>query len=458
MKFKSIFLLLVLISCSYHVSKSQNNIKISVAVKNIPDQGFSLSYLRSVIRSFKFDKNNHAECIIEDLDYTYATIHNGFKEARLMYFEKGDHVHLSFDGESMAKSLILSGARKAITNYLDSVQINWLPDEAFALEVPEFIDRLKKLVVENQKLVNSQAKELTAESKKFVKIERNRIKYMMGLSILDYVKAHGQMTKIKYTPGQDYYDALLDWMEEDPDFIHISEYRTIITEGIFFILSQSAPISSSYEKVMKQIEYIQTNFKNDRVKQFFINNLVSNYVEEYGIIRTKELQDFHRQHVKDKDLLTQYQKIHHSWTVVAPGQKAPDFQAVDSTGKAYSLKDFRGKYVCLYFWPTVQPSLNEFTYLQKMRSLFDERNVTLVNLSIDQNPDSWKQCIQNKDLQIGTHLFLGWDKNLLNTYHYKSNYMYIFVLIDPEGKIIEIHAPNPSTGKMEEFIKNNTLL
>ena len=94
--------------------------------------------------------------------------------------------------------------------------------------------------------------------------------------------------------------------------------------------------------------------------------------------------------------------------------------------------------------------------MQESRPLLEERNVRLVSLSIDQTPDSWKGAIQNKDIQIGTHLFLGWDKNLLKTYHYNSNDMYQFILIDPEGKIVESHAPRPSSGKMEEFIKKNT--
>lgn len=457
MKCKLILLLLVLAACSGNATQKGDNITITADVQKIPEQGFSLSYLRSIVRGFEFDKNKHAECTIEDYDYLYLNIHNGFKERKLMYAEKGDRVNLTFDGESMANSLVITGGYQPIQEYLDSVNIEWLPEEAFALEVPDFIARLQELVAQNQTLVNQYSGAINKVNKNFVKREKSRIKYMMGLSILDYARAHGQMANLQdYKPGEDYYNALLAWMDEDPDLVNIAEYRTVVTEGISFVNHWKDPIKSPLDKTMKQVEYIRKHFKNEQLKQTLTTLLVSDYVENFGLNHTNDLITFYRQNVTDKKLLAQFQQIYDSWDRISPGKEAPDFQAVDSTGKEYSLKDFRGKYVYLYLWPTFYPSIKEFSYLQELRPLLEERNVHLVSLSIDQTPDSWKGAIQNKDIQIGTHLFLGWNKNLLKTYHYNSNNMYQFILIDPEGKIVESHAPRPSSGKMEEFIKIST--
>ena len=457
MKCKFILLLLVLAACTGNATRKGENMTITADVQKIPEPGLSLSYLRGTIRGFEFDKNKHAECSIDGYDYLYLVIHNGFKEVKCIYLEKGDHVNLTFDGESMAKSLVIEGGCKPIQEYLDSVKISWSPNEAFALEVPEFIAQLKELVIQNQALVNRYSDEINKVNTNFVKREKARIKYMMGLSILDYARAHAQMAKLQdYKPGQEYYDALLAWMDEDPDLLNISEYRTVVTEGISFVNNWQEPIKSPYDKVTKQVKYIQYILKHDRVKQPLINILVSAYVENFGIAQSKELIAYYKQHVTDKNLLAHFQAIYDSWDRIAPGKEAPDFQATDSTGKEYSLKDFRGEYVCLYLWPTFFPSIKEFSFLQELRPLMEERNVHLVSLSIDQTPDSWKGAIQNKDVQIGTHLFLGRDKNLLKTYHYNSNNMYQFVLIDPDGKIVESHAPRPSSGKMEEFIKIST--
>lgn len=457
MKCKFIPLLLLLAACTGNTTRKNAHITITADVQKIPAQGLSLSYLRSTIREFIFDEKKHAECMIEDHDYLYLTIHNGFMETHPMYLEKGDHVNLKFDGESMSKSLVISGGNEPIQEYLDSVKIEWLPYEAFAMEVPEFIARLKKLVAQNQTLINQYSGAIDKTNKNFTKREKARIKYMMGLSILDYARAHAQMAKLEdYKPGQDYYDALLAWMDEDPDLLNLSEYRTVVTEGISFANSWKEPIRTPLDKVTKQVEYIRNHFKNEQAKQSLINILVCDYTKNFGIRHSEELIADYKQYVTDKNLLAQFQVIYDGWDRIAPGKTAPDFQAVDSTGKEYSLKDFRGKYVCLYLWPTFVPSIKEFSFLQELRPLLEERNVQLVSLSIDQTPDSWKGAIQHEDVQIGTHLFLGWNKNLLKTYHYNSNNMYQFVLIDPDGKIVESHAPRPSSGKMEEFIKIST--
>ena len=457
MKCKLILLLLVLASCMQNVAQTGNNITITADVEKIPEQGFSISYLRSIVRGFNFDKNKHAECTIEDVDYIYATIHNGFKEKKMMYLEKGDRVNLAFDGENMAKSLVLTGGYKPIQDYMDSINIQWAPDSAFAQEVPEFINSLKKLVAENQKALDKYSGEINKVNKNFVKREKARIKYMMGLSILDYARAHPGVAKLQnYKPGQDYYDALLAWMEEEPDYFYLHEYRTVVTEGIFFVISKDTPIKNGYEKVMNQVKYIREHFKNEEMKQLLTNFLVCDYVESNGITHSKELIDFYKQHVTNKDLVSRFQKIYDDWDKISPGKDAPDFQAVDSTGKKYTLKDFRGEYVCLYVWPNFYPSIKEFGLLQELRPLLDERNVHVVSLCIDENPDSWRGAIQNKDLHIGTRLFLGFDRDFLKTYHYNSNMMYQFILIDPEGKIIDTQVPRPSSGKLEEFIKIST--
>lgn len=452
MKCKFIILLIALVSCSYNNSQSENNITISVNVKKVPEMGFVISYLRGAMKSVEFNTQGHGECVIEDMDAAYLIFHNGFSEQKMIYAEKGDHIQLEFDGESMAKTLKMTGVRQPIADYLAKVNITWPDEKDFTLEIDEFVIKLKERIIENQKLLDSCATNLATVSDKFVKIERNRIKYMLGLSLLDYPRAHA-WSKDGYKPGEDYYSALVNWTEEDKDLLCLTEYRTIMSEVPAFIMSHRETIHTPYEKVMKQMEYINSNYKDEQVKQTLLTILACDYTKENGILQSKELDSFIRQHVTNKDLSSQYQKIYNSWAIVSPGQKAPDFKAVDTTGKEYSLKDFKGKYVCLYFWENISPCVTEFAPLKTLRPLFEEKNVALVNLFIDNNQEAWKQSIQDEEIQQGTHLFLGRKKNILQMYHYNSSNMYQFVLIDPDGKIVKLNIPNPSSGKMGDYFK-----
>ena len=111
MKCKFIIFLIALTSWT-HTAKSQNNITLSVDVEKIPEMGFVISYLKESMIGMDFDAKGHAEYRIEDMDVIYLTLHNGFAEQKTIYAEKGDHIQLSFDGESMKKTLKMEGARK----------------------------------------------------------------------------------------------------------------------------------------------------------------------------------------------------------------------------------------------------------------------------------------------------------------------------------------------------------
>ena len=258
MKCKFIIFLIALTSCT-HTAKSQNNITLSVDVEKIPEMGFVISYLKESMIGMDFDAKGHAEYRIEDMDAIYLTLHNGFAEQKTIYAEKGDHIQLSFDGESMKKTLKMEGVRENIADYLKNVKISWPANKDFALDIKDFVKLLKEKVKENQQLLDSLTPALTKESSKFVKLEKNRIKYMLGLSLLDYPRMHPYMAKIEYTPGDDYYNELKAWLEEDLNSLCLSQYRTLMTEVPTFIMSRKTPIRTPYEKAMKQMEYINNN-------------------------------------------------------------------------------------------------------------------------------------------------------------------------------------------------------
>lgn len=134
-----------------------------------------------------------------------------------------------------------------------------------------------------------------------------------------------------------------------------------MTEVPTFIMSRKTPIHTPYEKAMKQMEYINNNTKDEQVKQNLLTIIANNYIKDAGIQKSTELDAFYRKHVTDKELLAQYQQTYDSWAAVSPRQPAPDFKAVDISDKEFSLKDFKGKYVCLYLWPCVSPAIQQFS-------------------------------------------------------------------------------------------------
>jgi peroxiredoxin len=122
-----------------------------------------------------------------------------------------------------------------------------------------------------------------------------------------------------------------------------------------------------------------------------------------------------------------------------PGTPAPAFRLPDFTGKEFSLKDFRGKFVLISFIGTHCPvcnfQLNQLKSLQQ--NLIDFTNLTIVSGKVTSD------FIQNaKPLQRQwPFLLLGKDILLLEKYQI-VNYP-AYVLIGPAGRIIMAPAPMP---------------
>jgi len=122
-----------------------------------------------------------------------------------------------------------------------------------------------------------------------------------------------------------------------------------------------------------------------------------------------------------------------------PGTAAPAFRLPDLTGKEYSLKDFRGKFVLIGFIDTRCPVCNnQLQQVERMqKDLIDFTNLTIVAGKVT------PAFLQNaKPLQRQwPFLLLGKDILLLEKYQI-VNYP-AYVLIGPSGQIVMAPAPMP---------------
>ena len=443
-------LLFALVSCATP-SSSEDGIKISIDVHELPSIGLAISTTDYDIQLVNFDSNKHGEYVINNMDAAYITLHNGFSERKRIYAEQGDHIHLTFDGKSMKESLEITGDHPRITEYLSRQKTIPYNRNIYSLQFPEFESALKEKIIENYLLLDSCKNTLKNESEKFIKLERARIKYSFAPALLNYPKVHGgkDLEKIR----DDYYTTIKNWIEEDKDYLNLNEYRTFVALACATLASQEGKNTTTYyEKILEQMYYLDQNFKQKDVKQGFISLWANEYVQNNGIKQIDELNKFTREKLTDNKLLARYTQIYDSWARIAPGNKAIDFHAQDSTGKEFSLKDFKNQYVCLYIWQNVYPCMVEFSHLKKLIPLLEEKNIQLINLSIEPKPDEWKKAIRNQDIQIGKHFFLKNEKEFLKNYHYNSETMYQFILITPDGKIVESHLPKASSGKLEKYL------
>ena len=98
------------------------------------------------------------------------------------------------------------------------------------------------------------------------------------------------------------------------------------------------------------------------------------------------------------------------------------------------------------------PCKKEIPFLQKMEEKYHGKNIEFVSISVDQmkDHDAWKKMIADKKL-TGIQLFAdqNWKSKFVTDY--VINGIPRFILIDPQGNIVNSNAPRPSSIKLVEL-------
>jgi thioredoxin-dependent peroxiredoxin len=131
--------------------------------------------------------------------------------------------------------------------------------------------------------------------------------------------------------------------------------------------------------------------------------------------------------------------------VPSAGNSAPDFSLTTNEGKPASLKDYRGKWVVLYFYPKDFTSgcTIEARNFQKDLTKFEEANAVILGVSVDSAESHKDFCakeglnfklLSDSDAAVSTKYgsvkeYNGAKLSARNTF-----------IIDPEGKIAKVYT------------------
>lgn len=135
-----------------------------------------------------------------------------------------------------------------------------------------------------------------------------------------------------------------------------------------------------------------------------------------------------------------------------PGDKAPDFRCKDMEGRIHTMKEFEGKYVLLDFWASYcGPCQEEIPFLKAVEEKFRKKKITFVSISTDMEKEEWVKKVQEKELK-GMQLII--DRADIGFIHqYRVETIPRYILIDKEGKIMNLNLPRPSELEMMKILK-----
>ena len=139
--------------------------------------------------------------------------------------------------------------------------------------------------------------------------------------------------------------------------------------------------------------------------------------------------------VKQSDYYRRLSSLYFTLEATAASKPAPDFTLPDVNGENVTLSDFRGKTILLDFWASwCGPCRKLSPDLVKLHEQFNERNFTIVSVSVDEHKDRWLKAIEDDGLNW-THLSKldGWSdvSKMYGVMAIPQNF-----LINPDGIIL----------------------
>ncbi len=399
----------------------------------------------------------------------------------------GDSLYLSIDGQACfdkAKRYILNKNEIQISgrmadDYEKIIEFSrWASDSIYNREHSRSVnDQAKhksasefKAFIENWeqkalKEIDSFGNENNANAL-FYNILYSELKYRCFEDLLSYAYLqpflNGDRTNVLDLP-ESYYSFL-----EREDNLNLDYH----TQGrSYFIHNLIAYLS--FKNVSGRQSYLnmRKNWKNAKVEASYIKNQVS-YIEKEtkGITRDLCLQYFALNHfdsfpdlgdciynevvhlIQDKYILKGF-KSHFSEAKLELSSKEPIHKLNELTVLDSVVQSNKGKVIYVDFWaPWCGPCMREIPHSKRLKKNLNSNEVVFVYLACKSKEKNWKTAISKAKME-GVNIRLSSADYELLRRRYKIEGIPHFLLFGKDGKLLNKHAPRPSSDQILSCIK-----
>ena len=158
-----------------------------------------------------------------------------------------------------------------------------------------------------------------------------------------------------------------------------------------------------------------------------------------------------------------FEKTYESNKKMGKGNPSPKFEDyIDIKGGKKSLDSFKGKYVYIDVWATwCGPCIKEIPSLKIIEKEYHNKNIQFVSISTDESRRSggtweaaekkWRDFVKENNLG-GVQLWSGQDFGFQQEYQISG--IPRFILIDPQGNIVDANAPRPSDPRLKSLLES----
>lgn len=219
-------------------------------------------------------------------------------------------------------------------------------------------------------------------------------------------------------------------------FIELIPYREIVLNHFVNKLNDSSTIGLSTKTIQA--------FKSDSIKNGIAQRL--SYCIAIGNKNNEALFNSIKSFSSDAKFQRKIKEKFQTIKKLKAGSIAPNFNCENLNGGKSTLSELRGKFVYIDVWATwCGPCRYEIPYFKTLEEEFAHKNIQFVSISLDdlKNRKKWKEFIETEQL-TGKQLIAEDKFNSDFAKKYAIVQIPRFILIDPDGNIINADAPRPA--------------
>ncbi|HEY8387115.1 MAG TPA: TlpA disulfide reductase family protein [Parasegetibacter sp.] len=390
----------------------------------------------------KPDESGNARVLLDIKFPQYVKLHRSTRPELLFLFP-GDQLDVSITGAAIGR-LEFSGKHAAINKYLsdpNSVQAGG----GFNLDEAEYLDFMRNKVKNAVERLEKMGFE-----KEFTEMEKKRIASKVYTSLVTYPNLR-KRTERTYHPSDNYFSFVKEVLFEDAGMLLLNEYTDFIQYLYQMLGTKDIRVYDAFNYAESTLKYVVNHVKDEQVKKHLVNFYAYDYLKRHGIEKAEPITAIFRKHVDNASQIKLYDETIKKWQNVTPGKVMTDFTFYDIDGKAVPISAFRGKYVYIDVWATwCVPCIAEIPNLKKLEEELTGKNITFISISVDKDAEAWKKMlIEDKFTGVQLHARGREFSNELLIVSIPR-----FILLDPEGRIIEANATRPGRPETLEKMKS----
>lgn len=394
-------------------------------------------WVEDSIYTFTLDENDYFSGKIQMKHSGYATLlHNSLN----LYLSPGEDLGIYVNTQNFLGSLNFRGSLGGINSYLKEQEgAVFFDKDYYALGEEEFIDKIRKLIDEKTKLL--EAKNFNAS---FTALEKERIRYSVAERVSFYPIFRKRMyPEEHYQPGPVFTGFLSSFSLNNEELFGSRDYRTFLLNYVYLQGSRGGDTDGNYSDGI--VDYVLSKVNKPTIRNFLLAEIIFRYIRENnGLNGADYLLSVFRREYTDWNKLPYMEKIIGSWAKLLPENPAPPFVVTGRDGRKITLDQFRGSYLYITVWATwCVPCKSELPYLDLLQKEYSGKNIYFLTVAIDNaaSRKKWENFLEENE-HAGLHAFADAESE------FNKDYMIIsvprFILIGPDGKIIDSNAPRPS--------------